>query len=52
MTTVFIVDDEMAIVELIKLLLEENGLQVIGTAFNGQIAINKINTLSEKPDVV
>ncbi len=34
------------------LLLEGFGFQVIGTASNGQIAIDKIRALSEEPDVV
>ncbi len=52
MATVFIVDDDLSIMKLIKMLLEGNGFQVVGTALNGQIAIDKIRTLSEKPDVV
>ena len=34
------------------MLLEGYGFQVVGTAFNGQIAIDKFKKISEKPDVV
>jgi len=52
MATVFIVDDDLSIVKLTKLLLEGSGFQVIGTAANGQIAVSKIISLSEKLDFV
>jgi len=32
--------------------MERFGIQVVGTAANGQIAIDKFETLSEEPDVV
>ena len=52
MTTILIVDDDRSITLLLKLLLDGNGIQVVGTAANGQIAINKLRNLSEKPDIV
>ena len=52
MTTVFIVDDDQSITLFLRLLLEGMGFQIIGTASNGQIAIDKIKILSEKPDIL
>ena len=48
----FIVDDDQSILKLLKILLQHNGFRVIGTAKNGQIAIDKFKALPEEPDVV
>jgi len=52
MTSVLIVDDEMFIVELYRDILQLRGYKVIGTAFDGEEAIRKYNSIPEKPDVV
>lgn len=52
MATVFIIDDDQSILRLIRILLEGNGFQVVETAVNGQIAINKFRALPEKPDII
>jgi len=39
-------------VNILEDLLEAHGFKVIGTAANGQIAIDKFNSLPTKPDVV
>jgi len=52
MATTFNVDDDLLNAKPINELLEERGFQVNGTAFNGQIIIEKPKILQEKPDVV
>ena len=37
---------------ILKNLFEAHGFKIIGTAANGQIAIDKFNSLPTKPDVV
>jgi len=39
-------------VNILKNLFEAHGFKIIGTAANGQIAIDKFNSLPTKPDVV
>lgn len=52
MTSVLIVDDELFIVELYRDILQLRGYRVMGTAFDGQEALQKYSQSSEKPDVV
>lgn len=52
MTSVLIVDDELFIVELYRDILQLRGYRVVGTAFDGEEALKKYNTISEKPDVI
>ena len=52
MISVQIVDDDQAITTLLRLLLEGNGFQVMGTASNGQMAIDQFGDFSIKPDVI
>jgi YesN/AraC family two-component response regulator len=50
---ILIVEDDRAIVRILKLLLEANDHEVIGTAFNGRKGVDMYRShLSEKPDVV
>ena len=50
MKSVFIVEDEVIISVFIKMYLEKNGYNVIGTSSNGEQALDII--LDKKPDVV
>ncbi len=52
MTSVLIVDDELFIVELYRDILQLRGYKVMGTAFDGEEALRKYNSSSDKPDVV
>ena len=52
MTSVLIVDDELFIVELYRDILQLRGYKVIGTAFDGEEALKKYGSISEKPDVI
>jgi two-component system chemotaxis response regulator CheY len=52
MTSVLIVDDELFIVELYRDILQLRGYKVVGTAFDGEEALKKYGTISEKPDVI
>jgi 1,2-diacylglycerol 3-beta-glucosyltransferase len=50
MKSVFIVEDEVIISVFIKMYLEKNGYNVLGTSSNGKQALDII--LEKKPDVV
>ena len=50
--SVFIVDDEEAIVEAYRVILENEGIKVIDTASNGKEALEKFKALKDRPDVV
>ena len=50
--TVLIVDDDISILKLLRLVLEEKGYEVIDTALDGQIAIDLYKSYPIKPDVV
>jgi two-component system chemotaxis response regulator CheY len=50
--TILIVEDDLSITRLMKLLLEGYGHRVVGTAQNGQMAIDLFKSLSEKPNIV
>jgi len=52
MTSVMIVDDELFIVELYRDILQLRGYKVVGTAFDGEEAVRKYSSSSEKPDVI
>ena len=49
---IFIVDDDQSVLRLLKLLFQGMGFQVIGTAANGQIAIDKFRAFPKKPDIL
>jgi len=50
--SVFIVDDEEAIVEAYRVILENEGIKVIDTASNGKEALEKFKALKDRPEVV
>jgi two-component system chemotaxis response regulator CheY len=50
--SVFIVDDEEAIVEVYQTILENEDIKVIDTACNGKEALEKFKGLKDRPDVV
>jgi two-component system chemotaxis response regulator CheY len=52
MTSVLIVDDELFIVELYRDILQLRGYKVVGTAFDGEEALKKYGSISEKPDII
>jgi len=52
MRSVLIVDDDPAMIVILKVILEENEFEVIGTASNGQEAINIFKSYSSKPDFI
>ncbi len=52
MTSVLIVDDELFIVELYRDILQLRGYKVVGMAFDGEEAIRKYTTSSDKPDII
>lgn len=52
MTSVLIVDDELFIVELYRDILQLRGYRISGTAFDGEEALRKYDSSSEKPDVI
>jgi len=52
MVKIFIVDDDQSLQRLYTLILKEAGFEIIDTAFNGKIAVEKYNNLEQKPDIV
>ena len=52
MVTVFVVDDEPALHKLYRILLEGKGHSVIGSAYNGEEAVDVYKQMNEKPDVI
>jgi len=52
MVKIFIVDDDQSLQRLYTMILKEAGFEIIDTAFNGKIAVEKFNNLEEKPDVI
>lgn len=52
MTSVLIVDDELFIVELYRDILQLRGYRIVGTAFDGEEALKKYSSCSDKPDVI
>lgn len=52
MVKIFIVDDDQSLQRLYTLILKEAGFEIIDTAFNGKIAVEKFNNFEEKPDII
>jgi len=52
MRRVLIVDDNPAILVILKIILEENDFKVIGMALNGEEAISMFKSFSNKPDLI
>lgn len=52
MTSIFIVEDDLSLQELYKLMLKTQGFNVIGKAGNGSEAIAMFKSLQKKPDVI
>ncbi|MHA2180852.1 MAG: response regulator [Promethearchaeota archaeon] len=52
MVKIFIVDDDQSLQRLYILILEEAGFEIIDTAYNGKIAVEKFISLKEKPDII
>ena len=52
MVKIFIVDDDQSLQRLYTLILKETGFEIIDTAFNGKIAVEKFKKLKEKPDII
>lgn len=52
MVTIFIVDDDQSLQRLYILILTEAGFEIIDTALNGKVAVEKFLSFKEKPDVI
>ena len=52
MVKIFIVDDDHSLQRLYTLILKEAGFEIIDTAFNGKVAVEKYNNFHEKPDII
>jgi two-component system chemotaxis response regulator CheY len=52
MTTVFIVEDDKSIQILYKKFLDLYGFHVVGTASNGEEAVEMYKNFSHKPDII
>jgi YesN/AraC family two-component response regulator len=52
MVKIFIVDDDQSLQRLYSLILKEAGFEILGTALNGQIAVEKFLSFKQKPDVI
>jgi len=52
MVRIFIVDDDQSLQRLYILILKEAGFEIIDTAFNGKIAVEKYAALKVKPDII
>ncbi|MEJ2249693.1 MAG: response regulator [Candidatus Lokiarchaeota archaeon] len=52
MTSVFIVEDDKSIQILYKKFLDLYGFRIIGTASNGEEAVEMYKNFSEKPDII
>lgn len=50
--SVFIVEDELSVLNLYSMVLKTYGFSVIGTAKNGQEAVEMYKSFSKKPDVI
>ncbi len=50
--SIFIVEDEISILKMYKILLKLKGYSIHGTALNGEEAISKYKSFSEKPDII
>ena len=52
MAKIFLVDDDKAIIEVYKIMLEIKGHEVIGEAYDGEHAVEVYNTFLVKPDII
>ena len=52
MVNVFIVDDDQSLQRLYSLILQDSGFNIIDTALNGKIAVEKYTNFEEKPDII
>jgi len=52
MSKIFVVDDDQAILKLYSLMLSGVGFEILDTAINGKIAVEKYMQFSVKPDVI
>ncbi|MFX1313001.1 MAG: response regulator [Promethearchaeota archaeon] len=52
MVKIFIVDDDQSLQRLYTLILKEAGFEIIDTAFNGKIAVEKYKNFQTKPDII
>ncbi|MBY8984267.1 MAG: response regulator [Candidatus Lokiarchaeota archaeon] len=52
MVKIFIVDDDQSLQRLYILILEEAGFEIIDTALNGKVAVDKYKSFNEKPDII
>jgi len=52
MVKIFIVDDDHSLQRLYGLILREAGFEIIDTAINGKVAVEKYKNFKEKPDLI
>ena len=52
MIKIFIVDDDHSLQGLYRLILKEAGFEIIGTALNGKVAVEKFKSFDTKPDLI
>jgi len=52
MSKIFVVDDDQAILKLYSLMLSGVGFEIIDTATNGKIAVEKYREFPVKPDII
>ena len=52
MVKIFIVDDDQSLQRLYGLILREAGFEIIDTAINGKVAVEKYKNFKEKPDII
>lgn len=52
MVKIFIVDDDRSLQRLYGLILREAGFEIIDTAINGKVAVEKYKNFKEKPDLI
>ena len=48
----FLVEDELSILELYEMILSISGFEVIGTAKNGEEAVQMYKSFPKRPDVI
>ena len=52
MVKIFIVDDDQSLQRLYILILKDAGFEIIDTALNGKVAVEKFLLLKTKPDII
>ncbi|MFX1394306.1 MAG: response regulator [Promethearchaeota archaeon] len=52
MASIFIVEDELSLLDLYKMVLEAFGFDVMDLAKNGEEAVEKFKSFSKKPDLI